>query len=146
MRPKKWKSQKRRQERQKEDFKERTAGHSAWWNQILGIRFPLWRRARALDKQRREKDHQGLTGALESGGFPLSAATSYLFSVGMVRRTLNTNLPFPALMQNLERVGAEEASPPSLRSAPLGFQQASSSGPWAFIRPFPYDSILPSFT
>lgn len=43
----------------------RTAGHSAWWNPILGTHFPLWRNGRALGKQRRDKDHQGAIRALE---------------------------------------------------------------------------------
>ena len=49
-----------------------TAGHSAWWNQILGIHFPLWRSGRALDRQGRDEDHQGLIHALECTHFTLS--------------------------------------------------------------------------
>lgn len=98
------------QERQKEDFKENCRALSLVEPNI-GIRFPLWRRGRALDKRRREKDRQGLTSALQYPRFTLSAGTNDLFLVGKVHRPLNTNLLFPALIRNRERVGAEELFP-----------------------------------
>lgn len=40
--------------RDKKRTLKRTAGRSAWWNQMLGMHFRPWRRGRALDKQRRK--------------------------------------------------------------------------------------------
>lgn len=44
----------------KEEFKD-NCRDSAWWNQILGTHFPLWRSGSALEKQRRDKGPQGLS-------------------------------------------------------------------------------------